>query len=226
MKKLFYTLLVLLTFNSQAQEEAQTLFSGIGVEKVAGFGGPWLAFTELKGTSKAMLGGKFGAIFNNQIGFGVIGMGFAGGMKFRGDNLRGDTNAELKAAYGAGGIFLEYIVGLPKVIHLSFPVNVMVGGTKVEQDIITMINPPTNLNSDDDDDDIKIESNSFLVLEPGVNLELNISRNFILGGNVSYRYVSGSNLKNISDDNLSGLSFGIVVKFGNFFDPVSKDDLN
>lgn len=213
MKKILFILLGFITSYSYAQE-AQTLFGNVGVEKVAGFGGPWLAFTELKGTSGAMIGGKGGAVFNDQIGFGLIGMGFAGNVKFKGDDLNGDTNADLKAVYGAGGIFLEYIVGLPKLVHLSFPVNIMVGGVKVEQE---------SSSTNNSDNEKEIESSSLFVLEPGLNLELNVSRYLILGGNVSYRVVSGANLKNISDNNLSGLSVGVVIKFGNLLGSIPKN---
>lgn len=219
MKNLLYAALILITFYAQAQADQQapqTLFGGLSVERVAGFGGPWLAFTDLKGKSSVMIGGKFGAVFNDKIGFGLIGMGFGGRMKFRGDNLLGNTNANLKANYGAGGIFLEYMVNLPKLVHLTFPVNIMVGGVKVEQDITST----NSINNNDKDDDITIESDGFVVLEPGLNLELNVSKYLILGGNVSYRYVSGANLKNISESDLSGLSFGVVVKFGNLLNPL------
>ena len=133
-------------------------------------------------------------------------MGFAGSAKFKDED-----NNDLKAGFGLGGLFLEYIVGLPKLVHLSFPLNIMAGGVNVELNQV-------NNNNDDDD----VESSAFFALEPGLNLELNVSKFFILGANVSYRFATGSNLKNLSDEDISGLSFGLVIKFGNLTRPFAN----
>ena len=57
---------------------------------------------------------------------------------------------------------------------------------------------------------------AFFVLEPGVNCILNINKSFRWGAGVTYRYVNGLAYENISNSDLSGVSFQILLKFGDF----------
>ena len=65
-------------------------------------------------------------------------------------------------------------------------------------------------------DDSEIESSGIFVIEPGINLEFNVSKYFIPGISLSYRQVFGSSLVNLSDQDISGVSIGLMFKFGNF----------
>jgi hypothetical protein len=60
------------------------------------------------------------------------------------------------------------------------------------------------------------KSNSFFVLEPSVNANLNVTHSFRIAAGVSYRYVSG--LKSIVSTNadLSGPSAVLTFEFGKF----------
>ena len=100
-----------------------------------------------------------------------------------------------------GGIFVEYLYQLESPIHFSIPLNLMGGGVSVE---------------DANSNDSEIESSGIFVIEPGINLEFNISKTFIPAINLSYRQAIGSALENLSDQDLSGISFGITLKFGSF----------
>jgi len=83
---------------------------------------------------------------------------------FIGDNLKDNENASLSLSYGAGGIFVEYIFKLESPIHFSIPVNFMAGGISIE---------------DATSDDSEIESSGIFIIEPGINLEFNVSKSFI-----------------------------------------------
>jgi len=61
----------------------------------------------------------------------------------------------------------------------------------------------------------------FFVMEPGVNIEMNLSRKLTLVAGVSYRYVTGLNendenvsITHVTNEELSGLNFNIGLKFG------------
>jgi hypothetical protein len=54
------------------------------------------------------------------------------------------------------------------------------------------------------------------VLEPGLDLILNINKNFRLAAGVEYRYVSGVSYESLSSSDLSGISGQIVLKIGVF----------
>src|SRR5512145_303239 len=89
---------------------------------------------------------------------------------------------DISLAGGYGGFFFEPVVFPKYPVHVSFPILIGAGGVAVVRDS----------DSDDDwEDDFKSEaSDAFMVIEPGVEVELNITRffKFCLGG--YYRYTS------------------------------------
>jgi hypothetical protein len=61
----------------------------------------------------------------------------------------------------------------------------------------------------------------FFVMEPGMNLELNLSARLTLVTGASYRYVTGLNendenvsITHVTNKDLGGLNFNIGLKFG------------
>lgn len=66
-----------------------------------------------------------------------------------------------------------------------------------------------------------ISGTHFFVMEPGINLELNLSTRLVLVAGVSYRYVTGLNendesisITHVTNNDLSGINFSIGLKFG------------
>ncbi|HBE40138.1 MAG TPA: hypothetical protein DDW27_02875, partial [Bacteroidales bacterium] len=64
-----------------------------------------------------------------------------------------------------------------------------------------------------------ISGGHFFLMEPGINLELNLSSRIILVTGVSYRYVTGLNendeniqITHVTNQDLSGLNFNIGLK--------------
>jgi hypothetical protein len=54
------------------------------------------------------------------------------------------------------------------------------------------------------------------VVEPGLEVEINVTRFFKIGLGASYRLVRQSDLITVSDKDLSGFSGGLSLKFGKF----------
>jgi hypothetical protein len=101
---------------------------------------------------------------------------------------------------------------MPKFpVHVSFPILIGAGGVAVVRD-----------NNDDDwDDDFESEaSDAFMVIEPGVEVELNITHFFKFCIGAHYRYTSDVDIDegdyNIPTDILHGFSGGVSFKFGKF----------
>ena len=101
-------------------------------------------------------------------------------------------------SYGAGGVFFEYVFNIENLIHFSIPLNIMAGG----------------INIYDSKTEIEIESSAFFIIEPGINIDLNVSKHYIQSLYISYRQVLGSSLVNLDDKNISGLNIGLIFKFG------------
>ncbi|MEO9485195.1 MAG: hypothetical protein ABJG47_17180 [Ekhidna sp.] len=193
---------IILVFISTAifSQEMNAIFSKDSSNRIStgAYGGPFVSATQLNGNWGISIGGKGGIIINRKFALGGIGMGTASDYGFVGDNFSGNSNASLDVSYGAGGIFLEYISHITNTIHYSLPINLMAGGISIK------------------DNDLDVESSSAFIIEPGVNIEFNLTRSFIPGINFSYRQFFGSSLNNLDDTDLSGFNIGMVFKFGSF----------
>ena len=106
-----------------------------------------------------------------------------------------------------GGFFVELASFVEKLVDLNLPVIIGEGWAAVSN--------VDYFPNDDDYDSFYLSNESlFFMVEPGVNLELNLARNmrFTLGG--SYRFVSGSDMENVSDDDLEALALGTGIRVG------------
>lgn len=184
-------------------QEIRTLTSNNGTETktIGGYGGPLIQASNINNDWGIVIGGKGGFIVNRKFAMGGIGKALVSTNNFVGDDLNGNENASLNMSYGVGGIFFEYIVKLESPIHFTIPLNIMGGGVTVE---------------DANSEDSEIESSGMFVIEPGINVELNVSQNFIPAINLSYRQAFGSSLENLSDQDISGVNIGLIFKFGSF----------
>ncbi|MFN1835803.1 hypothetical protein AB2B38_011105 [Balneola sp. MJW-20] len=183
------------TANSSAVSEEATRQRNF---TISGFGGPLIRTMQVMDDWGILIGGKGGGIINHQFAFGGVGMALADGYDFVGDNLNGNENAELNLGLGAGGVFIEYIHRRDNLIQFSVPLHIMAGGVSVKEN------------------DEEIESSGIFILEPGINLEFNITDHFIPGIGVSYMQVFGSSLENVDNRDISGITIGLVFKFGGF----------
>ena len=196
MKNLIIILLVvILSYPTMAQDE--TLISG-EVES-GGYGAPIFKVGQITGTTGIFVGGQGGWIINHSFVLGGKGYGLANNV-----DIEGSQN--LKLDFGCGGVLLEYIFSSEKLLHVG--INTMIGAGGVcyaEKDY-----------SNDYEKEVDYNSSSFFVLEPGINLDINVSSYFRIGAGVTYRYVSGVEYENLSNSDLSGVSAQILFKFGVF----------
>ena len=128
-------------------------------------------------------------------------------------NLVADSTRRLDLGMGYGGIFIEYVLNPKKAFHLTFPLFIGAGGAQVG------VKTPLDLNVSTPQDYTTydyVESSGFFVLEPGINIELNMSKFFRLDIGASYRFISGTQLQRLSSNDLSDFSFNLGLKFGKF----------
>lgn len=214
MKSIIITSCLLVTISLQAQryvdtydpkdEEVKSLL-GKGNE-LNGFGGADLKITDLIGEKGLIVGGYGGALVNRRYFIGVAGYGISTNVEF--DGMVANEEKPLNLYGGYGGLLLGAMVGSKEVIHLSFPVVFGAGQVEVS-DRNFFPNSPN-------DAEFTIESSAFIVIEPGAQLEFNITQNFRLAAGVTYRYVTGTDLNNLSDEDLSGSAIVMSFKIGRF----------
>ena len=112
---------------------------------------------------------------------------------------------------GYGGFYLEPIIlpGFP--VHISFPTLFGLGGVALR----------TNDEDREIGDPIFQDSEAFLILEPGADIELNLTKSFRLGIGASYRFTSPFEL-NASDEyridvkQIRTFTFKLTFKLGRF----------
>ena len=204
MKKfsLVILLLVLLTYSyTQEISTKNTKDSQARITSIGYFGGPFVSATQINNDWGLKIGGKGGALLNNKFAVGATGMGIESNYISHNNNLSDYTNVPMQLGIGAAGIFIEYVFNFRKLVHFSIPLNIMGGGIAVK----------------DKNTGIEIESSGIFVVEPGLNLELNISRYFISGVNISYRQVIGSSLINFDAKDISGLNIVLIFRFGYYY---------
>ncbi len=194
MKYVTIFLLVLATSPVFAQE--QTLING-NIEN-GGFGGPSVKITAINGENAVLAGGRGGWIINHTFILGGAGYGLVTNV-----NAKKTDSVHQYIEMGYGGVELEYIASSDDLVHLSLELLIGGGGIRFKDE-------------NNDDFENHHPMTGFFVLEPGVNVNLNVTYFFRIAGGVSYRYISGLQSPLSTNSDLCGTSAVLTLKFGKF----------
>jgi hypothetical protein len=187
--------LLCLSFNVSAQESdsVRTLFKQ--TIKVSELWTPEAKFNSIQGDIGTLIGFYGGAVFNRTLLLGISG----------GVNL-----THPRVNYGYFGVIGQYIYKPSNMVHFSGQLLLASGTTKDYE------NPKSGVF----DNFWNISGAGFYVIEPGANIEVNLSKKMTFVAGLSYRYVTGLNENNknvsithVSNSDLSGINFNIGVKF-------------
>jgi hypothetical protein len=171
-------------------------------------GGGYCAFTagysEIDNKHAVLFGGRFGWLASHSIGFGIGATGFINEFHYE-----PSLDREVFLAGGYGGLYIEPILMPRSPVHLSFPVLLGAGG-------ISYVSKESELNNN-----LVEDSEAFLIIEPGAELELNMTKFFRFAIGASYRFptafdvgLSGGSKANA--ESIKGMSFMVTFKFGKF----------
>jgi hypothetical protein len=210
MKKLtvFSGLMIVISLSAFTQDyeehEIQTLIGGNNA--VGGYGAISMQYTELDNRDAFVFAARGGITMGHMVTLGLGGAGF-----FNDGHYDAVSGLDVSLAGGYGGFFFEPVI-MPKFpVHVAFPVLIGAGGVAV-----------VSVNDDNDWNDYynSEASDAFMVIEPGVEIELNVTRffRFCVGG--YYRYTSDIDIHDpdygVPSDILRGFSGGVTFKFGRF----------
>lgn len=177
---------------AQTQDTTQTLFKSS--VKVSELWTPEVKINSIQGDIGTLIGFYGGALINRSFLVGISG----------GVNL-----GHPRINYGYFGGIGQYIHNPSNLLHFSAQMILAYGSTKDYE------NPKSGLL----DNFWNISGGHFFLMEPGINLELNLSSRIILVTGVSYRYVTGLNendeniqITHVTNQDLSGLNFNIGLK--------------
>jgi hypothetical protein len=181
-----------------AAAQDQTLLKP-GAHDYGGFGGPVFRVTSVAGETMPLGGG--GGAFLIDRRFAIGGAGYGGTQRVDARILGAETRGEMD--FGYGGVTLEIITRPSKLVHANFGLLVGGGTVSVWPDDLR----PRNRRDTDE---------SFAVVEPQVMAELNVTRWFRAGASVAYRAAFNDEIPRLINDNLNGVSGGLVFRFGAF----------
>ena len=207
MKKL--TLLIFLGLGfllATAQEyddndRISTIFSKS--RKNGGYGAISFGYSQIDNKDAFLVGARGSWIIDHSFAIGLGGCGFINDVNYH--NWRyNDLNNNLAGGYG--GIYLEPILAPRLPVHISVPVLLGIGGISAIDDHRDW----DNWAFDDSQHDV------FLVFEPAIELEFNMTRYLRLAGSLGYRFTSKIDMRDTNPDILEGTNIGLVLKFGKF----------
>ncbi len=198
-KYLLVLLLTPLSVFAQNSGGANAIFSGNSDLK--GFGSYEMKLTQIADATSLFIGASGGVTVNKTFMFGIAGYGLAASPDIESIN----SNYRLNGGYG--GLLLGFNIFPREVVHLSFPIVIGVGSMYLTDPYFF---------SGTSDSDLTIEKSGFMVIEPGANLEFNVTRFFHLGMGASYRYVQGLSMNSLTDEQLLGWAINLNLKIGSF----------
>jgi hypothetical protein len=211
--KTLITFLFILSFSMAAMAQRQDEMGDPNEMKtlvghnnaVGGYGGLSMGYTRINDRDAFLFSARGAVVMGHMIGIGLAGTGF-----FNDKHYDALTQTNIHLAGGYGGFFFEPVIMPNYPVHVAFPILIGAGGIGVYSN-----------NHDEWDYDWHSEaSDAFMVIKPGVELELNITRFFRFGMGAYYLYTTDVQIDN-PDYNvpvgvLRGWSGGVSFKFGKF----------
>lgn len=168
-----------------------------------GYGALSFNYSQIDNKDAFIMGARGSWIIDHSFAIGVGGYGFVNGVD---TDYIFDNDFEYDLAGGYGGLILEPILAPRLPVHISVPVLLGIGGVA----FIDGYDDWDNWYYDNNQSDV------YLVFEPGVELEFNMTRHFRLAASLSYRFTSDVELENVKPDVMEGTTVGLVFKFGKF----------
>jgi hypothetical protein len=221
----FMTLFVSVTAFAQLQDSTskQTLLGG-KINKIGLVGSLYGQYASINGGFQPSGGGSVSLLFNEKFAIGVAGYS----IHPQNNLVAGDTRTRGHVA----GLQLEYTAKNSKMFHVSFPLLVGMGRASADTLLSTTSvyagsrggHGGKGYGRDNDNHDGN--RTSFVVIQPGVNLEVNVLKYLTLFGGVNYRLAVNSSSSILTNDKLSGLGFQVGIKTGVFGVPLAKFQKN
>ena len=187
--------------NDQDDYKIATLFNRNNSN--GGYGAISLNYSQIDNKDAFIMGARGSWIIDHSLAIGLGGYGFINGVD---TDYIFDNDHEYDLGGGYGGLIIEPILAPRLPVHISVPILLGVGGVGY----VDSYDDWDNWYFDDD------RSDAFLVLEPGIELEFNMSKHVRMAASLSYRFTSDVELENIQSDVLEGTTVGLVFKFGKF----------
>lgn len=204
---MLFTVAIYAQEENKNPQEYKTLFGNDKISHGA-YGGLSINYSQIDGKDAVLVGARGAWIINHNLALGFGGYGFANDLQY--ERTYGyDQKENYFLTGGYGGLLIEPIIAAKSPVHVSVPILIGAGG----------ISYVTTYWSDYDnryDYAYSEDADAFFVIEPGLEIELNLVKFMRVAFGGYYRYTSDVNLYNTKKDVLHGFSTGVTFKFGKF----------
>lgn len=191
-------------------EKHEALFS-TGSKITGWYVGIENGFSEIDGNFTYMPGFGFGMMINRNFHLGLMGKSFSWHETYlKYDDL---FQEPCYLVGGYGGLYFDANIKANKILHFSFPLTIGAGGASY---MTQAEHPELEEDGEIDNNRQTLATSPFFILEPGVNVELNITGFMKAYSGLSYRWTSGMNLQNTQDHAFDGFSLNVGLRFGKF----------
>lgn len=168
----------------------------------SGYGGVYTKYARIGEANGCLVGGRGGLIINDSFVIGLAGMGLVYPTEREKISGKDYTGTLDRTDFGYGGLLLEYYFN-PKEI-VVFSAGSLIGGGALSFH---------EKNGDSDNED---NGDNFFIVEPELNVFVNVTRFCRIGIGVSYRFTAGIRTDEFSDKDFRGPSAAIMANFGWF----------
>ena len=171
-------------------------------EKFGGYGGPVVRVSQVHTGTGIFLGGRGGWIITDRLSIGGSGFGMVNTIKLtENDNLPSGNSPAAQLRMGYGGVGLAYVFTSNNRIHGT--ISTLIGGGVASKSYSTS------------EEEVRKETD-IVVIEPMVDMEINVASFIRLCIGIGYRQVFGSQLTGLTNNDLAGFVGRVSVKFGKF----------
>lgn len=206
--KRYILLLVLIGFgHASFAQEIQTLFRNS--HSTGGYGALTNKFTYINGEFANLCGVYGGVYLNHKFMVGISAAAVTNDIPVP-QEYSAVPGLRMSYEYGQVGMINEYVIGSNKAVHLVFDLFTGAGFTFQYNR-----NEWDDYDYDDHDEHIH-KDDWFFVIEPGVQLEVNVTKWMRFSPGVSYRFAQGSSAPGLTDSDLRNISYNATLKFGKF----------
>ena len=194
---------VMLLAPSLHAQRDETLVGNRRNTHFGGFGGPVVKVSRVADQDAVFSGGRGGVIINRRL---VLG---GGGYSLTSENVRTgftfDNNETAALGLDYGGFEIEFISRPSRLVHLTL--YTLLGGGQASYESVLDNGGAVSTR--------RLASDVFVV-EPALNVELNVTNWFRTSLGFGYRFVNGSDLPFATDGALGGGAGTLTFKFGSF----------
>jgi hypothetical protein len=217
MKHNLLTVVMILLFvcSVTAQEEPTTLLGTSKQNMTTFYWGPEFKWhfhgSRIQETVSPLLGGSLGMIINRKVILGIGGWGKVTRTTFYGHyagkvdgQIVDNPHQKMAVGYGYGGLVLGVVCKSNRSVHATFT-SVFGVGSSNEYVI-----------ENDGDHGTTFNSPGFGIIEPMLNMEMNLTRQLRVHVGLGYRWIGARHFEQLSSGDLSGLSLQTALKIGRY----------